>query len=267
MSAGEPAVEVDRVCFAYDEAEILHNVSFRLPARSLTAVVGPNGGGKTTLLRLLLGALEPRYGRIRVLGLPAGRARGLVGYVPQSFRFDAEYPVCVGDVVLCGRIGRCRFGRYSRADREAARAALGRVGLLPLWGRPFAELSGGQRQRVLVAQALASSPGLLLLDEPTANVDEKAAHELHSLFASLAGEIAVVMVSHNLNVVAAKATHVLCVNRTADLHTAAQISHPHHFKTVFGDDYMILEHSEDCQVVGEARTDTPHAGEDAAGRD
>ena len=257
-----PAVDVDRVCFGYDETEILHNVSFQLPAHSLTGIVGPNGGGKTTLLRLLLGIVKPRYGHIHIFGLPAKQARHLVGYVPQAFHFDTEYPVSVNDVVLCGRIDHCRFGRYSKADHEAAEAALDRVGLLSLKKRAFSDLSGGQRQRILVAQALASSPKLLLLDEPTANVDEKAAHELHALFASLAEEITVVMVSHNLNVVAAKATHVLCVNHTVDLHTTAQIAHPHHFKTIFGDDYMILEHSENCQVVSEAHTDTPHAGKE-----
>jgi len=215
---GAPAIDVRDVCFAYGGNEVLHNVSFGIPRGAFVAVIGPNGGGKTTLLRLLLGDLAPLFGEVRVLGGAPAAARRRVGFVPQQVAFDPDFPVTVLETVMLGRVADRVFGGFSRADREAAREALARVGLADLGGRPFAALSGGQRQRVAIAQALAAGPELLLLDEPTANVDPATEAELYALFAELAGERTLVVVSHNLSVVAARATHLLCVNRTADLH-------------------------------------------------
>lgn len=256
----DTALAFDNVCCSYGSVEVLHNIDFAIPAKSLTGIVGPNGGGKTTLLKLVLGLVKPRYGSVSVFGLPPEEARGIVGYVPQSFLFDSAYPISVGEVVLSGLVDRIHLGSYSRDDVAASIAALERVGLADRRNDSFSDLSGGQRQRVLIAQALASSPKLLLLDEPVANVDERAAHALHALFADLAKEITVVMVSHNLNVVAACATHVLCVNHTADLHETAHMDHAHVFKDMFGDNYMIVEHDADCQVINDTRMHSPHAG-------
>lgn len=218
MEGGAPAVDVRDVCFSYGENEVLHNVSFEIPRGAVVAVVGPNGGGKTTLLRLLLGDLAPRFGAVRVLGGSPAAARRRVGFVPQHVAFDPDFPATVLQVAMLGRVADRFFGGFSRADRDAAAAALARVGLEGFGPRPFAALSGGQRQRVAVAQALASDPELLLLDEPTANVDPATEEDLHALFAELAARATVVIVSHNLSVVLARATHLLCVNRTADLH-------------------------------------------------
>ncbi|MDD5707687.1 MAG: ATP-binding cassette domain-containing protein, partial [Kiritimatiellae bacterium] len=224
------------------------------------------GGGKTTLLKLLLGLVEPHYGTVRVMGASPLSVRQRIGYVPQHFQFDARYPVSVRDVVLTGRIERRRFGPYRRDDRDAAATALERVGLAGLAGRAFAALSGGERQRVLVAQALASQPELLLLDEPTANVDSVVAQQLHALFASLAGEITVVLVSHNLSVVAAQATYIICVNRTAEMHVAEEMPHSH-FRTAAGIELMLVQHDAKCHVIdATAALDAPHAGSPEAGR-
>ncbi len=213
-----PAISVHDVCFSYTREEVLHNVSFTLPRRSFAVVVGPNGGGKTTLLRLLLGDLKPRWGEVSVFGGPPAKARRRVGYVPQRVVFDSEFPVTVLEAVMLGRVATRVLGGFSRADREAGAAALRRVGLAGLEKRPFSALSGGQRQRAIVAQAICSNPELYFLDEPTANVDARTERDLVELFAELAAEATVVAVSHNPGVVAARATHVLCVNRTADLH-------------------------------------------------
>ena len=159
-----PAVLVRDLCFSYGGNEALHNVSFEIPRRALAAVVGPNGGGKTTLLRLLLGELRPRFGEVRVLGEAPERARRRVGFVPQSAEFDPDFPITVLESVMLGRGAARALGGCRRDDREAAREALGRVGLADLGARPFAALSGGQRQRVAIAQALVSRPELLLLD-------------------------------------------------------------------------------------------------------
>ncbi|NLF85973.1 MAG: ATP-binding cassette domain-containing protein [Lentisphaerae bacterium] len=259
MPTSAPIIELEKVCCGYGSQEVLHNATFALPARSLTGIVGPNGGGKTTLLKLLLGLVTPHYGRVRVLGDTPARVRSRIGYVPQHLLFDQRYPVSAGDVVLAGRIERHRLGPYRRRDRQIVGEMLERVGLADHANRCFAELSGGERQRVLVAQALAAEPELLLLDEPTANVDGRVAQELHALFARLAGQITVVMVSHNLSVVAAHASHILCVNRTTELHPASALVQGH-FHTAAGDDLLFIRHDADCHVIDASQVlAAPHA--------
>ena len=256
------------VCFSYGHQEVLHNVTFDVPPRALVAVVGPNGGGKTTLLRLLLGLEQPRYGTVRVFGRAPESARRRVGYVPQVLAYDTHFPVNVNDVVLMGTLDGSLAGTYGRRARQAAAAALERVGLAGLGFRPFAELSGGERQRALIAQALAGGPRLLLLDEPTASVDPPTADRLHELFRQLAESLTVLFVSHNLGVVTAHATHVLCVNRTADLHPISDVL-SETFSTAYGGGQMVvLQHGAACQVVDPSAVLTaPHrhlAGEDCA---
>jgi zinc transport system ATP-binding protein len=254
-------IELEKVCCGYGSQEVLHNVTFALPAHSLTGIVGPNGGGKTTLLLLLLGLVTPRYGVVRVLGGAPAQVRNRIGYVPQHLLFDPRYPVSVGDVVLAGRVERHRFGPYRQRDHQIVADALKRVGLADSAPRGFADLSGGELQRVLVAQALATEPDLLLLDEPTANVDARVAQELHALFAHLAERITVVLVSHNLSVVAAHATHILCVNRTTELHPATAMTQGH-FHTAAGDDLLYLRHDAACHVIDASRVfAVPHAAE------
>ncbi len=260
MSASVPVIDVRDVCFAYGTQEVLHNVSFQIQPRALVAVVGPNGGGKTTLLKLLLGALTPRYGEIRVLGQPPVDARARIGYVPQSIPFDPRFPVSARDVVLMGRVGKSRFGAYGGEDRRAARTALERVRLETFEHRAFSELSGGERQRVMIAQALAGGSELLLLDEPVANVDPEHASQMYELFRELTAEVTIMMVSHNLGVVTGHATHVLCVNRTAGLHAIGEVASAT-FTAAFGGSLTAIRHDANCQVLDpSAAMHTPHHG-------
>lgn len=253
-------IEVRDVCFSYGTQEVLHNVSFAVAPRSLVAVVGPNGGGKTTLLKLVLGALAPRYGTVRVLGETPERARARLGYVPQSIPFDPRFPVSVREVVLMGRVGKSRLGTYGRDDREAARQALARVRLAGFERRAFAELSGGERQRVMIAQALSGGSELLLLDEPVANIDPEHASLMYELFRELSAEVTVMMVSHNLGVVTGHATHVLCVNRTAGLHAIGEVASAT-FTEAFGGSLTTIRHDADCHVLDpSAALHAPHHG-------
>jgi zinc transport system ATP-binding protein len=146
-------VKVSHVSFSYDGISVLEDVHFTIPERSFISIVGPNAGGKTTLLKLMLGLLRPSQGTIEVLGMPPVKARALIGYMPQQVQLDLQFPVSVLDVVLMGRLGQGRrIGPYSRTDRAIALDALLKLEMQDLAGRPFMALSGGQRQRVLIAR-------------------------------------------------------------------------------------------------------------------
>jgi zinc transport system ATP-binding protein len=220
-----PVIEVRDLSFSYGGPPVLEDVNLTVQPRDLACVIGPNGGGKTTLLRLLLGLLRPRRGTIRVLGENPGRARRRVGYMPQHARIDQAFPVNVLDVVLMGRLRHGpAWGPYRAADRSVARDALAEVGVEALASRPFAALSGGQRQRVLIARALACEPELLLLDEPTANLDPAVQDELYELMRRLHERLTVVIVSHDVGFVSAVFEKAVCVNRTVHTHQMTELT-------------------------------------------
>lgn len=205
------AVRFLGVDFAHREAEVLKNASFHVHEGEFVALIGPNGSGKTTILRLILGLARPGAGSIEVFGAPPELARGAVGYVPQSMSFDRAFPISVEEVVRMGRLsgtGRdCLKGGCSDVDD-----ALAMADVADLRDRPYAALSGGQRRRVLVARALASRPRLLVLDEPTANMDEDSERRLYAVLGSLKGSTTVIIATHDMDFVSALTDVVLCVN-------------------------------------------------------
>ncbi len=209
-----PLVTFDSVSLSFGSNLVLDDISWQLERGESLCVIGPNGGGKTTLLKLLLGILEPDKGRIDALSC------GKIGYVPQAIKFDSEFPVSVIDIVLMGRLDRLKVGFFSKPCREAARSALSEVGLLNKESVPFSNLSGGERQRVLIARALASEPELLVLDEPTANVDLTVEANLLDTLDRLKDRLTIMLVTHDLDVVA-RVGHdsVLCVNRRVHRHS------------------------------------------------
>lgn len=219
MTPAGAAISFSGVWFSYGGEPVLEDVTTTVPAGKITGVVGPNGGGKTTFVRLALGLLKPDRGEVRVLERAPEQARHLIGYVPQHFSFDPQFPVSVNEVLLTGRLGRGgRWAFYRRADRERVAAALSEVELEGLGHRPLSTLSGGQRQRALIARALVVDPELLLLDEPTANVDPVTQRELYTLLHRLAQRLTVVMVTHDMNLVSEGVDRVLCINRRVAVH-------------------------------------------------
>ncbi|MDR3641848.1 MAG: ABC transporter ATP-binding protein [Humidesulfovibrio sp.] len=223
-----PAIEISNLWFAYDGVRVLEQVNLRLPAGDFLAVLGPNGGGKSTLLRLLLGLVKPGGGGIRVLGLPPGQAGGSIGFLPQFTAVSASFPITVLGAVLLGlvRPGVTWFqgGAERKREREAALTALSRVGLAEHAGRRLSDLSGGQRQRVFIARAIVSGPKLLLLDEPTASVDGKSRQELMALLAELNHDMTIVMVSHDMSTVDGCVKSIACVNRTLHHHMDSRLT-------------------------------------------
>jgi zinc transport system ATP-binding protein len=243
----DTVLEFRDVCFGYTANETLHNVSFCVQNGDFLAVVGPNGGGKTTLIKLALGLVRPQRGKVLLFGKNPRDTRKRVGYVPQIFMFDQTFPVRVKDVVRMGRIDCARWGFYRKIDDKAVDRALDEAEASELKHKPFSELSGGERQRVLLAQALVSRPELLLLDEPTANVDAVTEKRLYELFKKLNTGMTVFLISHNLNVVTRHANRVLCVNRTAGMHSTQDVSGSH--ISLPDNDMTLLTHSDNCPVT------------------
>lgn len=246
----ETVVAVRDVSFSFGETSVLADVTLEIDGGDFVCIVGPNGGGKTTLVRLILGLLKPDRGRIEVLGMGPEAALPHVGYVPQHFQFDMSFPVRVQDVVLMGCLVEHRwFGFYSKTDREAARRALDHVGLEDLENRPFAALSGGQRQRVLIARALVSQPKVLILDEPMANIDPAVQDELYALLRELSKQTTILMVTHDIGFVSAMFNRVVCVNRAVWMHPTSDLTGDT-IRNLYGNDVRMVRHDHKCSEKG-----------------
>jgi zinc transport system ATP-binding protein len=203
---------VDSVDFAYEGTPVLQGANLRVQRGQMVALVGPNGGGKTTLLRLMMGLLEPDRGTVRLTGRAPIEVGQRIGYVPQTLTFDRQFPITVLDLVLLGRLGRSRwYAPFSRRDRDKALAALDRVGLADYANRSFGALSGGETQRALIARALAGEAELLILDEPTAHLDLQTQSIVSDLIAQLHGSMTILMVTHDWNLAVNLADRIACV--------------------------------------------------------
>ncbi|MAS95558.1 MAG: ABC transporter [Verrucomicrobiales bacterium] len=213
------AVGLSNVTHKFGSTLVLDDVNASIKVGESLCIIGPNGGGKSTLLRIILGLLDPTSGEVRVFGKSPKAARKDMGYVPQSIRFDPLFPISALEIVLMGRLDRLRLGGYSRDCRAKARDALEMVGLADVASKPFADLSGGQRQRVLIARALASQPKVLLLDEPTANIDLSVEEQFLETLKVLQKSMTVLLVTHDLDVISEIGDSVLCVNRRVHRHS------------------------------------------------
>lgn len=212
----QPAVKVEDLSFRYGTELVLDQVNFEIARGDFVGIIGPNGGGKTTLLRILMGFLSPTHGSVKILGTAPKKAIASIGYVPQRLPFDSQFPISVMEVVLTGRLSLLPwYGCYRASDREAAANALARVDLSTHKNAPFGSLSGGQAQRALIARAIVSKPQILLLDEPTASVDVRAQMTIYEILKSLKSEMTILMVTHDLNAVIEQVQNILCVQGNA----------------------------------------------------
>lgn len=210
----DKVVAIDGLSVRYGETLALNDVSLCVEEGEYLGIIGPNGGGKTTLLKAILGLVRPASGSISVLGLKPGQTGQLIGYVPQITALDKSFPITVRQVVLTGRLGPrlAIFHKYKRQDEDKVDELLDRVGIYKLKERMISELSGGEFQKMLLARALAVEPELLLLDEPTASVDAASRDQIFSLLSDLSHSMTIILVTHDLLAVSSFVQSLACID-------------------------------------------------------
>lgn len=221
----KPVIDIKNVWFSFNREPVLQDVQFTLNHKEFLAMIGPNGGGKTTLLKLMLGLLEADRGEIRIFGRPPKQAAHRIGYVPQDIHINKNFPISVLDVVLMGRLkSGISWSHHKKDDRIAAELALEKVEMEQFKDRHIDELSGGQRQRVFIARALVTEPEILILDEPTASVDTKGQTEIYTILKDLNEKVTILVVSHDILALSSYIKSVACVNRRVHFHGAAEVT-------------------------------------------
>jgi zinc transport system ATP-binding protein len=220
-----PVIEVQNMSFSFNRQMVLREVNLIVPRGDFLVIIGPNGGGKTTLLKLILGLLEPDCGEVRVFGRPAGKEVQRIGYVPQNVHVNKTFPVSVLDVVLMGRLRRAgNWSHHTGQDRLAAQAALEQMQVWKYRNRRIGELSGGQLQRVFIARALVSGPELLFLDEAMASIDAHSRGDFYEVLKELNKTMTIVVVSHDLMIISSHAKSVACINRELYHHDSGEVT-------------------------------------------
>jgi zinc transport system ATP-binding protein len=243
-------ISFNNVSFSYSKIPVLENVNFKIKEFASACILGPNGGGKSTLLKLILGLIKPATGKVKVFNSFPEKVRSKVGYMPQYTSFDSLFPITVMDVVLMGRIEKHLYWGYSKKDKEVALRVLNLLSLEDLISNSFSSLSGGQRQRVLIARALVSEPELLLLDEPTVNIDPGIEEDFFEILEKLNGRVTILTVSHDIGFVSKRFKNVLCVNRTVIKHPTGKLTH-NAISQIYEKNIRIVHHDKHTCVIGD----------------
>lgn len=241
LACERTVIDFKNVTFRYEKLSILEKVSMSICEGDFISIVGPNGGGKTTLLKLMVGLLEPEIGEIKIFGQAPEKVRHKIGYMTQHLHFDTSFPISVLDVVLQGRLKPGWGFWYSKKDRNRACRALEKVDMTSMKHRHLSELSGGQQQRVLLARALASDPEILLLDEPTANVDVIIGGKFYDVLKELNKRMTIVLASHDLGFVSKLVKKVVCVNRKVVIHPTSSVDGKI-IQNMYGDKMNMVRH-------------------------
>ncbi len=224
-----PIIEIKNLSFSYDKQKILENINLTIKERDFLAIIGPNGGGKSTLLKLILGIHPIKDGSIRTFGELPKKNLAKIGYVPQNTNVNTDFPIKVIEVVLMGHIGSKRplFG-YAGEEKMCALGALAQVGMEKFANEKIGSLSGGQRQRVMIARALCAHPQILILDEPTASIDVEGQKQIYELLEDLNRHITIIVVSHDISVIMQYANTVVHINKTLSSHDISNLKADKH---------------------------------------
>jgi len=237
LSKAKEVISIKDLHVNYDGFTVLDGINLSVYENDFLGVIGPNGGGKTTLLKVMLGLVKPSRGEVNIMGRPPDEARNYMGYVPQFSLHEHDFPINVWDVVILGRLSRKKwFEGFDKKDEKAAERALEVVNMSDLKDRQIDKLSMGQRQRVFIARALVSEPKILLLDEPTASVDEPMQADIYEFLKSMKDKITVVLVSHDVGVISSCVDKIACLNCQFFYHGNKEISQE------------VLEATYKCQV-------------------
>ena len=237
-------IKIRNLNFSYDKQVVLEDINLDYSSDEFLAIIGPNGGGKSTLLKLILGLLKPQSGEIKLFGKEPSEVSKFIGYVPQNFLSNQSFPMMVLEVVLMGLIDKKIFGFYSKDEKALALSALEKVGMREFANARIGELSGGQRQRVYIARALCANAKVLILDEPTASIDTKGQAEIYEILKGInENGVGVVLVSHDLNIVLNYATKIAYVSKNLHIHK----THENLAKREFIE-HLARTHSHFCDV-------------------
>ncbi len=237
------AIEIEQLNFEYPGGQpVLENIQLRVEEGEFLGIVGPNAGGKSTLLKVLLGLICPLSGKVRVLGSTPTAARRQVGYVPQYPEFSRDFPATVEQVVALGRLGTGSFfGSHRAADKQIVQRVMRETEVESLAHRRIGTLSGGQLQRVLMARALACEPKILMLDEPTANIDMRVENEIFDLLKILNERMTILVVSHDIAFISGYVHRVACLNRTLICHQTEDLD-GQAIQDLYGEDVRMVAH-------------------------
>lgn len=213
----EKILEVQNLSYSVNGRNVLEDINLSIEERDYVAIIGPNGGGKSTLLKLILGILKPDSGKVEIFGKPPEKARNYMGYLPQQVLFDHDFPINVFETVLTGRY-RGLFKGYTPEDKKAVEDVLEEVEMLKYRDRQISRLSGGQMQRVFIARALVRNPRILLLDEPMASIDPEMQHSFYNLLSRLKERMTIILVSHDVGAVSTQVNKIACLNKKLFYH-------------------------------------------------
>lgn len=218
------AIKVTNLSFSYERQKVLKNINLTIKKNEFTTLIGPNGGGKSTLLKLILGINDLKYGKISIFGKDYLSQISKVGYVPQNTNINLNFPITVLEVVMMGQnsLSKRLFG-YKKEEKLRALEVLTKVDMEDFAQIKISNLSGGQRQRVLIARALFSDPDILLLDEPTSNIDINGSRQVYNTLEELNKDITVVVVSHDISVILQYASKAFYINKTLTHHDLSQM--------------------------------------------
>ena len=218
-------INIDNIVAGYDNKIVLHDVSLDIWENDFLGIIGPNGGGKTTLLKIILGLLKPKSGSVRYFDGEKEVSSLKIGYLPQMNKIDKKFPISVREVVLSGLMAeKPRFRDITAEQKQRAEEVIAQMGLQELAKRAIGDLSGGQLQRVLLGRSMVSRPKVLILDEPNSYVDKRFESHFYNLLEEISKESSIILVSHDIGTVLSMVKNIACVNETLHYHSGADIS-------------------------------------------